>query len=646
MSELHQIQQVVATAINRRRWHRGWLGLWKGLFVGTLTYLIAVATFKLVPIPWEVVTWSAIAALLALPTGFFIGWFQPVSAIETARWLDRKEGLQERLSTAMEFTQKPVDPHWQQLVITDASQAASQIDTRRLIPWNLPRLARVCVLTLAVAACLGFLPEYRNPQDVQKQLDKKVIQETGRQLSNLTRRSLQNKKPVIDKTERALENVAVLGDKLQSAKLTRADALKDLASATEKLKQELGDMAKTPGMRRMEQAARTPGGSTSQSPQAMQRKMEELAKALGDKAAKHPDALDQLQKDLQALKQSAQGMADKDGAQGAAARAELSKAAAELARKAESMGMPMPSLDEAVAALNAAQVEQFLKDLNVAEQDLQKMAEMAKSLAQLQQQAEKIGKDLAEQLKNGQAQAAAESLKQMATQLQKANLSKEQLQKLLSDLDKALDPAKNYGAVADLLKKGAKLGKSGDKTASAQALADASKELEKMLEELGDMQGLMASLENLQKAQMAIGNSLPWGQCPSPRPGFNPNGKKGGKGVGTWGNDDPWAMPDRIDDFWDNSNVNRPDMAGRGHTERDSAVPDNLSPTKVRGQIQPGGPMPSITLRGVSIKGQSSVGFTEAAAAAQSDAQAALSQEQVPRAYQNAVKDYFDDLKK
>ena len=56
--------------------------------------------------------------------------------------------------------------------------------------------------------------------------------------------------------------------------------------------------------------------------------------------------------------------------------------------------------------------------------------------------------------------------------------------------------------------------------------------------------------------------------------------------------------------------------------------------------------MPSITLKGVSIKGQSTVGYQEAAATAQSDAQSALSQEKVPRAYQGAVKDYFDDLKK
>jgi hypothetical protein len=234
----------------------------------------------------------------------------------------------------------------------------------------------------------------------------------------------------------------------------------------------------------------------------------------------------------------------------------------------------------------------------------------------------------------------------MVDQLQKASLTPEQMEKLLSELNKATDPAKNYGAVSELLKKGAEQAKAGDKSASAKSLAEASKELQKMLDEMGDAQGMMAALQNLQKAQMVVANGMSWGQCNSPKAGVGKKGGKGGKGVGTWGSDDPWAVPDKIDDFWDNSNANRPDMEGKGHTDRNAGTPDGLVPTKVRGQIQPGGPMPSITLRGVSIKGQSTVGFTEAAAAAQTDAQSALSQEQVPRAYQNAVRDYFDDLKK
>ena len=94
--------------------------------------------------------------------------------------------------------------------------------------------------------------------------------------------------------------------------------------------------------------------------------------------------------------------------------------------------------------------------------------------------------------------------------------------------------------------------------------------------------------------------------------------------------------------------------ASSGPTRTRAATPtaapgelsEALKPTKVPGQFSPGGQMPSITLKGVSIKGQSKVAYEEAATAAQSDAQSALSQEKVPRAYQGAVKDYFDDLKK
>ena len=97
---------------------------------------------------------------------------------------------------------------------------------------------------------------------------------------------------------------------------------------------------------------------------------------------------------------------------------------------------------------------------------------------------------------------------------------------------------------------------------------------------------------------------------------------------------------------WDNSGIQRPDMDSRGHTDRPDDLNPNLIPDKVRGQMSPGGSMPSITLKGVSIKGQSSVQYQEAVAAAQAEAQSALNQDEVPRAYQGAVRDYFDDLKK
>ena len=180
---------------------------------------------------------------------------------------------------------------------------------------------------------------------------------------------------------------------------------------------------------------------------------------------------------------------------------------------------------------------------------------------------------------------------------------------------------------------------------AAQSLADASDELKRLLDQLGDAQAMMASLDALQKAQMCVGNCMGWGQCLAKIPRAGQGGKPG-RGVGTWSDDNGWLNFPTMVDRWDNSGIQRPDQAPRGESDRgEGELSDALVPTKVKGQISPGGPMPSITLKGVSIKGQSRVGYVEAVAKAQSEAQSALSQEQVPRAYQGAVKDYFDDLK-
>ena len=147
------------------------------------------------------------------------------------------------------------------------------------------------------------------------------------------------------------------------------------------------------------------------------------------------------------------------------------------------------------------------------------------------------------------------------------------------------------------------------------------------MDEMGDAQSLMAALENLKIAQMCVGNCQSWGQCN--RPGLGKGGKPG-SGVGTWADDDNsgWIQYPELTDRWDNSGLKRPDQDARGQTDRgDGQLSDALVPTKVKGQITPGGPMPSITLKGVSIKGQSKVAYEEAATAAQSEAQSALTKQ-------------------
>ncbi len=440
-----------------------------------------------------------------------------------------------------------------------------------------------------------------------------------------------------------MEAVKDLGDQLNKKVFTRSEALKDLANAADKLKDQLKELGKDPALKKMEQAARASGGNENQTAAGLQKQIDSLQKQMGTPTGT-PEAMDKLKKELEKLQEAAKGMANKNSPGSEAERQKLSESLSALSKQTQEMGLQLPQLDEAIAALAANQTDLVLKDLEAATTDLEKMRDMAKSMQQLQQQMEKMGKDLAEQLKNGQPEAAQMTLHKMTEQLKSANLSPEQLQKMLQEVSKAVDPAGNYGKVAEHLKEATKEMKAGDKTAAAQSLAAAAKELDKLMQQMGDAQELAATLENLERASMCVGTCQGWGKCN--KPGYNPNGGKPGSGVGTW-SDASGAWDGQWNDRWDNSGTVRPDSDPRGHTDRgEGELSDALKPTKVKGQFSPGGQMPSITLKGVSIKGQSRISYEEAAAAAQSDAQSALSQEKVPRAYQGAVKDYFDDLKK
>lgn len=571
-----------------------------------------------------------------------VGAWRKPKIPEVARWVDSKRHLQERLSTALEVSSESKAGIWSGLVLSDAAAHARDLDPRQLLPFHLPRVMRWAVVLLVLTAGLGFIPEYRTKSFLQKKTDQQNIKETGRQLAELTRRNMDKRMPALEPTQKSLEVVTNLGDQLSRKAFTRSEALKDLANVADQLKDQLKDMGKDPAMQRLEQAARSGSGSDNQSAAGLQKQLEALQKQMGTPTGE-AEALDKLEKKLEQLKEAARGMAGQNSPGSDAERQKLSAALSALSRQAQDLGVQMPKIDDAINALAENQTEMFLKDLDAATTDLEKMRDMAKSLQQLQQQMEKLGKDLAEQLKNGQPEIAQQTLQKMISQLRSAQLSPEQLQKLMKEVSQAVDPAGNYGKVAQYLKSAAGQMQANDKSGAAQSLAQASQELDKLMQQLGDAQQLKDTLEALNQASNCIGT----GQCwrPGKKPGFKPGGKPG-YGVGTWADENSqWNGQSTAG--WDNSGITRPDMDGRGQTDRgEGALNDALKPTKVKGQFSPGGQMPSITLKGVSIKGQSKVAYEEAASAAQSDAQSALSQEKVPRAYQGAVKDYFDDLKK
>lgn len=645
MSELQIIESALEQAARRRRWERALRGLWKGLLLGSVIAFLLLGIYHLLPLPLSTLIVAGLIPFPFMLGGLIIGGWRKPCIAEVARWVDVRQNLRERLSTALEVASEPKTGKWSELVVTDAAGHARELDPRQIVPFKLPKTTvRWALVILALSVGLGFVPEYRSKSYLQKQADQEVIRDVGRQMAELTRRNLEQRPPTLEPTQKAMEAVTELGDQFTKKTLTRGEALKDLASVTDQLKQQLDQMGRDPALKRLEQAARAPSGKDSQTAAGLQKQIDSLQKQLGTPTG-NPDAMDKLQKDLQKLQEAAKAMADPNSPGNDADTQKLSAALSALSRQAQEMGLQLPQLDDAIAALAANDTDLFLKDLNAAMTDLEKMRDMAKAIQQLQQQMEKLGKDLAEQLKHGQPEAAQMTLQRMAEQLKSANLTPEQLQKILEEVSQAVKPASNYGEVSEMLSAACKQMKAGDKSGASQSLAEAAKELAKLMEQMGDAEALMATLDALNKASMCIGTGQSWGRCNGP-PGFNPGGKPG-SGVGTWADENSdWMYDGQFADRWDNSGVVRPDMEGRGQTDRgEGELSDALSPTKVKGQFSPGGNMPSITLKGVSIKGQSRVAYEEAAAAAQSDAESALSQEKVPRAYQGAVRDYFDDLK-
>ena len=644
MSEKQVIDAKIDAAARRRKLQRGWQNMWFGLLIGVCLWLASLSVYKLAPVPQTTLLWAGVIGLALPLAGLLFGLAKRFAGSDTARWLDREIGLKERLSTAVEMCDiSAKNSAWSALVISDAAKAAGKIEPGKLLPLRLPKVCHWTLLVLAACVGLGFVPEHRSQAHLDQQRDSAIIEDVGQNLTELTKLQVQLSPPQFKPTEEALESVQELGREFKRGKLVRDEALAKLSSLAERLRDQSSKLGHARTLNKMQQAARTPTAAGRQTKAEMQRQLDELKKSLGDAKEAKPEQFDALKSKMDDVKDAAAGLPDPSSPEGQQARLELAQSMADLARMAEQIGLEMPNIDDALQALESSDIDQFLKNMDFAGEDLQKMEDLAKAMQNLQMQMAEIGKTLGEQLENGQVPAAIESLQKMMGQLAIAQLTPEQLEKMIQELQEALGPAEDYGECSKCLSDAKGKAKAGDKAGASLSLAEAAEELKKVLQQLGDLENMMAALQNLERAQLAVGNCQSFGSCQ--KPGVGPSSKPGG-GVGTWGDDSYQLTPEDLAQQWDNSGFSRPGMDARGNTDRGTGkVPDDMVSTRIKGKINPKGSMPSFTLRGVSIKGSSRVPFQEAVTAAQSDARNALNQDKVPRAYRDSVRDYFDDLK-
>ncbi|MFZ9855508.1 MAG: hypothetical protein ACO3I0_10360 [Limisphaerales bacterium] len=625
------VQRVRETA-RRLRVRRGWETAWTGASWGFGALLAVVGTHKVLPLPRELLFLGAALPGLGAGCGFVLGGFRPVAPAVAARWLDARLGLQERLATALEIAPGNPGGDWQHLVIGDAAARCRDVEPRHLIPLRLPHVARwTAALALTLGAML-LVPEYRSPSRLQAQEEAETVRSTGRQLSQLTRRTLEEQRRLSDPIRQELGQLEALGDRLQQASLTRSDALKEVSRASDTLREQGLDLARNPTLRRLEKAARS-GSSGTEGPRPG------VQESNQDRAAQEAES---LQQQLDSLQKAAQKAADgmKSGV-GSDPQRSLASTTEQLLRTAQDLGLDLPALGKALEELRNLRVDQFLKDLETASRDLEQLAELARRREG--SEADRTGRDLAQQLERGQIDAAIESLERLSRSLQAASPGGSGRPAWADELEKAVPSADGYGAVAQHLQRALEQSNGRNLAEAGKSLSDARKELEALKADLQDLQALRSGMAALSQARQGLSGASAEGG------GSGSGGRSRGRGrggFGDWAEDDPWRLPDEIAESWDNSGQARADKTGRGRSDRETTLPESLTPTRPRGQFQPGKAMPSIMIKGLNLRGESRVGYSEAVEAAQSEAQSALSQEAIPKAYRNTVRDYFDDLKR
>src|SRR6266853_1177411 len=171
VNEFQVIESALKSAARRRRLERAWRGFWQGLLAGGLIWLLTIAAYKIFPLPAVSLFAGGIAAAVVTLAGLILAAGRKVSLPETARWVDARKQLQERLSTALELAAAPGAGEWKDLLVRDAARHAKDLDARQLLPFRLPMVSRWALLVVALGTGLGFVPEYRSREFVQKQKD-------------------------------------------------------------------------------------------------------------------------------------------------------------------------------------------------------------------------------------------------------------------------------------------------------------------------------------------------------------------------------------------------------------------------------------------------------------------------------------------
>jgi hypothetical protein len=414
---MEEIKRQVFKAQSRLNWERflsivGW-SLFATLLVGAIG--LAVPKIWVVPVDAQVWFWSWAGGSLALGLVIAIVWTYLArrSDVEAAIEIDRRFGLKERVSSSLSLTPEELKSEAGQALLHDASRRIETLEIAkqfRARPTGRTALPLIPLTAMVVLAFMGNAVSDNTTNASQGALIEKAVKQTEAEV----------KKAILRKEKEAAAKG--LKDAEQFFKQLR-EAAKDEFGKKDKVDQKqamikLNDLAKE-----LQKKQDELGGSAKL--QEQMQKLKDVEQGPADKAAKamKDGNFEKAQEELNKLKDKL-------------AKGELTKE--ERAQLAKQLEQVQQALNEAAAKHEQAKqdLQEQIKQAEAAgdrekagqlQQKLDQMKNADKAMEKMQHMADKLGQ-AAEQAKNGDPQAAAEALDQLAQEMKAMQQDMDNLQ--------------------------------------------------------------------------------------------------------------------------------------------------------------------------------------------------------------------------
>jgi DNA segregation ATPase FtsK/SpoIIIE-like protein len=347
------------------------------------------------------VTWPAETALYPLLTACgaaaLVAVIWPLPDRLMAASADRRLGLWDRLTTAVELSDELYPTGMQRAQIFDAIRRLGDLSAIRAYPVRFDRMTKVMLGCLAALAVVQFAPIPALLLSEREQEERAELKIVAQELEPAVEQLKDQADEADDEeTEEAAERLERLTQRMERGRVTKREALLELSELEEKLDR-LDREIDRPSLKTARQTAQEIG-------ERGREEMAEKAEKLAERARQQGDS--QLEKRMQEAAEKARK---------AQSASEMREIGSELERAAAQTGTklaPTAMLDAVSVALENEEWDEALNSL----EDLQEMLS-GDDLELTKEQAEELAKrmeELAEKLKDTELSEMSECLKKAA----------------------------------------------------------------------------------------------------------------------------------------------------------------------------------------------------------------------------------------